>query len=139
MPNSDMQIEIDFNLPGTPIRLSQVNLYYRITGTLESAAQFWRASLIRNSANTAWDFTLTLVDGATETNKITVNDVGTPDGMRIKCIGSEHRCYTRATGTWTQRGSAITDATYNDQKGVNTVYTPDVTLTALRGESPSPF
>ncbi|MCK9602540.1 MAG: hypothetical protein M0R06_26065 [Sphaerochaeta sp.] len=139
MPSADMQVETDVTLPASPFYNSQFNLYYRITGTLESADQFWRARLVRSAANTTWDMTLYLINGATETSKLSIADVGTADGLRVICIGDEHRVYTRESAVWTQRGAPITDATYNDQKGVNTVYTPDVTLTALRGSQPSPF
>lgn len=140
MPSADMQVEVDFTLPASNTRIFQgIHVFYRITGTLESAAQYWQAQIRRNDTCTAWDMRLLLVNGNTETEKIEVTGIGTPDSLRLKCIGSEHRIYTRESAVWTQRGDAVTDATYNDQTGVNVITSPGVTVTALRGSRPSPF
>ena len=135
-PSSDMNVDFEYTLPESPHYGESLQLLYRFNNVIESVDSYWYATVYYT---TYWRCALLFVSGDTVTSKLNVADIGSTDALRVKVIGNEHRVYTRSTGSWTQRGAAITDATNNTYRGVNVLYSPEVTPLALRGSQPYPF
>ncbi len=120
--------DLYFNLPGSPsANLVAAELRYR----RQDATNYWSAYIKRNAGNTAWDFLLDSVSAGTPTNRITVTGVGTPDAIRVIHDGNLHDCYTKATTTWSKRGSQVNNAALAAQTGVNPIAGAGTTLTQL--------
>lgn len=124
---TDGEFNLSFTLPGTPAYNETVELWYRANGD----QNYWRAYLLRNSTNTAWDFRLDSVSNGTATNRINVTGVGTPTQIRVYTNGSTIDCYTLEGTTWTKRGSTITNTTHATNKGARAVYSSTVTPVRL--------
>jgi hypothetical protein len=125
--NADGSHDFFFTLPSSPTGGDKIELRYR----RQDASNYWSAYSQRNVGNTAWDFLLDEVVAGTPTNKTTVTGVGTPDAIRVVSSGSVHTVWTKATTTWTQRGTAVTDATHAAQTGLEIVAVAGTTLTRV--------
>lgn len=126
MPSADGTHTFSFTLPGSPKAGQRAEMRYRV----QDAANYWAARVIRNAANTAWDFVLASVSSGTATARITVTDVGTPDTVRVVTNGTTHTPYTGVSGTYTQRSSA--SVSYLDtETGITTIYNSAITPVSL--------
>lgn len=126
MPNADGTYTFSFTLPASPKAGQEARMFYRY----DSDDDCWAASIIRNAANSAWDFILSSVSGGTKTDRITVTDVGTPDAVRVVTSGSTHTPYTGVSGTFTQRSSA-TVSHLDTETGITTMYSSAITPVRL--------
>ncbi len=125
-------LDFTYALPASPVAGSRIMMLYRISdASLEAGYNCWQAYLRRNSANTAWDFSLDSVNAGKVTNRINVTGVGSPTTIRVICDGTKHNCYTLEGTTWTKRGSEV-DVSWNDSAtGLNTIYDSGVTPSRL--------
>lgn len=122
---------IEYILPATPRPHYAIELRYRIVDN----ANFWRARLARNDANTQWQITLDEFIAYTKVNKIPATNVGDTDAIRIDHKGDDHSLFTRSGGLWTQRGGTITDSSHNTATGLNVFYVPEFTPLLLSSEA----
>lgn len=139
-PGANMQVEVDISLPATPYVGQRVTLGYRINGVLDTTSlNCFLAEIIYNDSDN-WDARLTRVVNNTWTTLVTVTDIGTDlEALRVICHGSTHAMYTKHSGTWVQRGANQTDANHSTSTGVNVITSAEISVTALRGQSASPF
>lgn len=120
-----------FTLPVSPVAGSQTHLLPRISASGEELLNCWDAYLVRNDANSAWDFKYDSIASGTRTGRTTVAGVGNVDTIRVITNLNAHDTYTKVGSTWTKRGSTITSALYNTATLCNTVYTSDFTFGSL--------
>ncbi|MFN8530185.1 MAG: hypothetical protein U0670_16420 [Anaerolineae bacterium] len=130
MPHADGVHTFSFTLPGSPVAGQRIELRYR----QQDDQNYWAAALVRNNANTAWDFRLDSVSAGVVTNRISVTGVGTPDSLRVITAGSTHTAYTGSSGAFTQRGSPVTVAHLSTATGITVVYNSPVTPVQLSSQ-----
>lgn len=108
---------LTFSLPVSPVRGERIELRYR----QQDSANYWAACLIRNDANTAWDFQLNSVSAGASTNRISVTGVGSVDALRVVTSGDSHTASTGSSGTFTSRGS-VSNSTHAGERGVTEIH-----------------
>lgn len=129
-PSANMRIDQFFTLPGTPVTGEKIWVMPRISDF--SAGNYWLALLTYESSQ--WDIYLYSVATYTRTARISAANVGATNGIRINMNGDSISLYTTANGgtNWTQRGSTISNSTYNTATGVNVIASSGFTLGQLR-------
>lgn len=114
--------EMYFTLPGSPSAGDTMTMSYRAL----DADNCIRVKIIRNVGNTAWDINVRKVTAGVESTPSGWSDVtgiGTPDAVQVVASRSGAvNVYTKATSTWTKRGSEITDTTHQSNTGLLAVY-----------------
>ncbi len=114
--------EMFFTLPGSPSAGDTVTMMYRAS----DANNGIRVKIIRNVGNTAWDINVRKVTAGVESTPSGWSDVtgiGTPDAMQVVVSNSgAANVYTKATTTWTKRGSEISDSTHSSNTGLLAQY-----------------
>lgn len=124
-PSANMRLDVFYTLPVSPRIGTQVWLMPRISDF--AAGNYWLAML--EYTGSQWTITLYSVAAHTRTSRITAANVGATNGIRVNMNADSISLYTTANGgtDWTQRGSTISNATYQTATGVNALWTPDVT------------
>ncbi|MCA9910815.1 MAG: hypothetical protein KC519_19300 [Anaerolineae bacterium] len=120
-----------FVLPASPIAGDSIQMWYRANGDTD----YWRAEVVRNASNSAWDFKLYSVSAGIATSRISETGVGTPNAIRVVASGDDHTCSTSSDGgaSWTQRGGTVTNSTHNTNTGMRAIYSSTVSPLMLRG------
>lgn len=98
----------DFTLNGSPSANDRGAV---LEWRRQDADNMWRAMIVRNAGNTAWDFQVRTVSGGSESTPsgwTDVTGVSTPDGIAVLSDGSTQAFYTRAGSVWTKRGATLT-------------------------------
>ena len=121
--------DFEYTLPGSPTRGNQTILLFRIADIANG--DFWMARVLRQNSGVDYNFYLDKVIAGVATNKFAVANVGITDAIRAVCAGNDITCYTRASGTWTQRGTTQTDAQWATATGITTAYYSSTTPTKL--------
>jgi hypothetical protein len=123
-PSADMRLDFLFELPETPAAGSKTGLQPRINNA--SLGNYWEAELVYTGSQ--WNIALYSVALGTSTSRISAANVGTTVGDRVNMNADSISLYTTANGIdWTQRGSTISNNTYQTAMGVNAIWTSDVT------------
>lgn len=140
MSGSDAEITFTFTLPTeAAYRGQRVEVFYRIQGTLESEFNCWVARIERNNNNNNWNFRLGSVVNGVETVQASLNDVGTPEQLKVVCYGTQHQCYMAVSGTWTPLHDVVDVDYLADQTGLNTIYSEGVTPVSLEAKAAAAF
>lgn len=124
-PSAGMRLDWLYTLPVAPLVGSAIWLCPRISDF--TAGNYWAVKLVYTG--TQWNINLYSVATHTATSRIAATNIGATDGIRINMNGDSISLYTTADGgtNWTQRGSTISNSTYNTATGVNALWTSDVT------------
>jgi hypothetical protein len=124
-PSANMRIEGFYTLPVSPVKGDQLWVMPRISDF--SSGNYWLAHLL--FTGTQWDLTLYSVATHIRTSRISATNVGATNGIAINMNGDNISLYTTANGgtNWTQRGTTISNATYNTATGVNALFSSTVT------------
>lgn len=124
-PSANMRLDEFYTLPASPVVGSQMWLLPRISDF--AAGNYWTAKLVYTGAQ--WNIDLYSVATHTATSRIAATAIGATDGVRVNLNGDQISLWTTAnSGTnWTQRGSTITNSTYQTATGVNALWTSDFT------------
>lgn len=132
---ADGIFQVEFTLPPSPSALDEIALIYRMPAAGDEFLNCWAAKYRRNDSNGGWDFRLDRYSSGTRTNVFTSSSVSAlGDAIRVITEGNDHICYIRVLGIWTQVGTGIqTNATHNTGTRVNTVYSPNFTVSRLIG------
>jgi len=101
--------DFEFTLPGATLAGDEIVLRYRRTDDNNC----WKAYVLRNATNTAWDVRLDSVAAGIATNRIAVTGVGSPDMIRVIHRGALHDLFTKAGTVWTKRASQVNMAHQN--------------------------
>lgn len=134
-PSADMMVSLLYELPETPAYGEQIWLLLRI----DSDGNWWNAQL--EYTGTRWDIKLNLTASDAKTAKITSTNIGATNGIRVTASGNLWTLETTADDgeNWTQRGTTIEDATYQEATGVNAIWSPNVIIERLIYEdAPNP-
>lgn len=115
---ADGLFDFTFTLPASPIAGERIEWQYRVVDD----SNYWAMVLVRNDANTNWDFTFNRVSANVYTSELSVNSVGNVTMLRAIADGNLHDVFTLVGSTWTKRGGQINNATHNTATGVRTVY-----------------
>lgn len=124
-PSANMRTDFFYTLPGSPVEGDQIWLMPRVSDF--AAGNYWLAWL--RWTGSQWDINLYSVATHTRTSRIAATNIGTTNGIRVNANGDSWSLFTTADGgsNWTQRGSTITNATYQTATGVNVLHTSSVT------------
>jgi hypothetical protein len=124
-PTANMKLDLLYTLPGTPLAGSQVWVCPRISDWV--TGNYWAAKLVYDGA--AWNINLYSVATHTPTSRIAATNIGASNGIRVNMNGDSISLWTTADGgaNWSQRGSTISNSTYNTATGVNALWTSDFT------------
>jgi hypothetical protein len=124
-PGANMRLDQFYSLPATPADGSQTWLYARISDF--ATGNFWKVELVYNGSQ--WNINLYSVATFTKTSRIAATNIGATNGVRVNMNGDQLSLWTTADGgaNWTQRGTTITNSTYQTATGVNAIWTSDVT------------
>jgi hypothetical protein len=125
-PSANMDMSFFYTLPVSPVQGDTVWLLPRVSNF--ASGNYWLALL--EYTGSQWNITLYSVASHTRTPRIaTVTDIGATDGLRVEMDGDSISLYTTANdgANWTQRGTTISNSTYNTATGVNVVYASSVT------------
>lgn len=114
-----------YTLPVTPVKGTQYWVHGRISDF--AVGNYWVAELVYSG--TQWDITLYSVTTFTKTSRASATNIGTTNGIRIVFSGTSISLWTTADngGAWTQRDTTKTNSTYQTAKGVNAMWTSDIT------------
>lgn len=113
-----------FTQPGTTYAQIMIGLIFRAV----DASNYQIAYLSRKIDDSGWDlFRARVANNAAAVNTAMGVGVGTPTGIRVVANGDSLTFYTFASGTYTQRGSVVTDANFASATGVSTIYSPGTT------------
>ena len=128
-PSAQMRIDQFYTLPVTPVAGTQVWVMPRISDFANG--NYWVALL--SYTGSQWDITLYSVAAFSLTSVASATNISTTNGIRIDMNGNSIKLFTTANGgtNWTQRDTTKTNSTYNAATGVNTMWTPDVTMGLL--------
>lgn len=126
-PSANMKITQRYTLPGSPRKGEEVWLMPRISSF--SSGNYWIAVLTYTGSQ--WNISLNSVASHSRTSRTSATDIGTTSGIYVNCNGDSLSLFTYDGATWTQRGSTVTNATYNTATGYNVMATSLVTLGAL--------
>ncbi len=129
-PSANMDVATFYTVPNTPLQNHAVWLLGRVSSFSSGNYFLW---LLEHNG-TQWNVNLYAVSAHTRGSAlVTVSNVGTTNGMRFYANGNTIRVYTTANGggLWTQRGSDITNSTYNTAQGVNALLSSAFTLGQL--------
>ncbi len=129
-PSANQKITALYTLPGSPRKGEEVWLLLRISSF--SSGNYWIAVLTYTGS--AWNISLSSVASHTRTSRTSATGIGTTNGIQVNANGDTLKLYTTADGggSWTQRGSDVTNSTYNTAVDYNVMATSLVTLGTLR-------
>lgn len=124
-PSANMRLDHFYTLPASPLQRSQTWLCPRISAW--ATGNYWAAKLVYTG--TQWNIDLYSVATHTATSRISATNIGATNGVRVNMNGDQISLWTTANGgtNWTQRGSTITNSTYQTATGVNALWTGDFT------------
>lgn len=133
--SANMRVDFLYTLPGSPVDGTGVWLVTRsveLVNAVTPNPRYWRA--IVDYTGSQWNIRLESLDGAGGTARIIATNIGVSDGVRVNMNGDSISLYTSANGggSWTQRGSTISNSTHNTATGVTSIWTSDVTPGQLR-------
>lgn len=126
-PSANMRLDQFFTLPGSPMPGECVRLFSRISSF--ASGDYWQVWL-RYTVGSNWEIDLYSVATHTATSRINVSGLSAPNGIRVNMNGDSLSLYTTTNGgtNWTQRGTTITNSTYNTATGVNAMWSNRVTI-----------
>lgn len=125
-PSADMRMTQFFTLPVTPLEGDSLWVMPRISNFANG--NYWLAFLTYTGSQ--WNITLFSVAAFVRTSRATATNIGTTNGLRINLNGTSIILETTADGgsNWTQRGTTVTNSTYQTATGVNTIANSTFTL-----------
>ena len=119
-PAADMDIQVFYTLPASPLAGDRVFLFGRISSF--SSGNYWLVLL--EYTGSAWNINLYAVASHARGSALkSASGVGTTNGIRFYANGDTVRMYTTsdAGDNWTQRGTDLTSATYNTATDFNVI------------------
>lgn len=124
-PSANMRADFFYTLPGSPAEGAQLWLVARASDF--ASGNYWLAFL--EYTGSQWNITLFSVAGHTRTSRTSATNIGATNGVRVNCNGDTLKLYTTANGgtNWTQRGSDVSNSTYNTATGVNALWVSTIT------------
>lgn len=128
-PSANMRLDVFYTLPGSPATGTQIVLLPRISDF--SAGNYWKVLL--EYTGSQWNITLYSAASHVLTSRISASNIGASDGVRVNMNGDSISLYTTSNGgsSWTQRGSTISNSTYQTATDVNALWTSDITPSTL--------
>jgi lysophospholipase L1-like esterase len=125
---ADADVRFYFTLPAAPYAQQSFNLFFRISGTLESEMNCWLAQLMRNPHTAGWDIRLIKYAAGVVSYPFRALLVGTPTAMRVKFAGDIIQVFTReGSGDWIPRTPRYEDAHNNTSRGLNLISSDGMT------------
>jgi hypothetical protein len=124
-PSANMRLDFKYTLPGSPVEGTLVWILPRIDDF--AAGNNWRGVIQYTGAQ--WNINLYSVAENAATSRISAVNIGATNRVRTNMKDDAIGLYTSADGgsNFTQRGSTISNATYQTATGANALWTADVT------------